>query len=664
MSSPGSSSSPAQRGVEALGVHAAVPPRHALGADADLAQRLVGRRAGGEHEVARPVEGPHRQRHRLCEAYLTRALRGVGGELGVVAAHQRQAERACDERARHPDRPGRADVDRVEGALGERLHGGGQARHADAQAGVEGDVHLGDRGETAVDGGVGADHLDLEARHAALADLFERARDPVGAADPVGHDRHPRRLPLARVELGLLAAQEGGGGGVGDRGDAALEDAPRRARRVDAPRLLCVGGRRDGLHDRLHGSAQLALVCAAGATVQVGVSEALVLHVRDQPALVELVEPDCGEPRAQQAPGVGGVEVCADGAVARLALTQQTLGHGEHRAGVRPLPTPGLATALGLDGAAAERVRGERDRGVRPLRGAALFAPRGGPPGAHVGEELRGAARGRGLRPGASDVHPRVVVAAADARAVERGYIGGRRAVELAGARAVAYLPDRERVREAPAVARGEGGADGVVGVGQRAHALAGAQVLRALLHIPAVRLQPLVVGGVDPVAEHVHRRPRLAAEVGGELLGDEHVGALGDLQHAGDRVVIGDRHEVHPAPLGQLVDLLRRGRALGQPHRPLHPQARDLRGRGVAVHVHPRHALVAPVSLPCDRALRVHTKRFGRKLRVLVTSRAPPCEGLVKRRRSVRAATNALGVCAGRHPLAEEPNKMALAGS
>ncbi len=483
----------------------------------------------------------------------------------------------------------------------------------------------------------------------------------MGAADPVGHDRHPRRLPLARVELGLLAAQEGGGGGVGDRGDAALEDAPRRARRVDASRLRCARGRRDGLYDRLHGGAQLALVCAAGAAVQVGVGEALVLHVRDQPALVELVELDRGEPRAQQTPGVGGGEVCADGALARVALAQQALGHGEHRAGVRTLPAPGHATATALcaaraaacrqaaaaraftaRAAAAERTRGERDRGVRPLRGAALFAPRGGPPGAHVGEELRGVARWRGLRPGTSDVHPRVVVAAADARAVERGDVGRRRAVQLAGARAVAHLPDRERVREAPAVARGEGSADGVVGVGQRAHALAGAQVLRALLHVPAVRLQPLVVGGVDPVAEHVHRRPRLAAEVGGELLGDEHVGALCDLQHAGDRVVVGDRHEVHPAPLGQLVDLLRRGRALGQPHRPLHPQARDLRGCGVAVHVHPRHALLAPASLRHDRALRVHTKRFGRKLRVLVTSRAPPCERLVKRR-------VAPAVCAGR---------------
>ncbi len=95
-----------------------------------------------------------------------------------------------------------------------------------------------------------------------------------------------------------------------------------------------------------------------------------------------------------------------------------------------------------------------------------------------------------------------------------------------------------------------------VVGVGQRAGDLALVHVGGAELDVAAVGLQPLVVLGRDPVAEHVHRL-RLAAEVRGQLLGDEHVGAVGDLQHAGDRVVVGDRHEVHPAALGQLVDLL-----------------------------------------------------------------------------------------------------------
>ena len=71
--------------------------------------------------------------------------------------------------------------------------------------------------------------------------------------------------------------------------------------------------------------------------------------------------------------------------------------------------------------------------------------------------------------------------------------------------------------------------ADRVVGVGERAHDLALVHVGGAHLHVAAVGLQPLVVLGGDPVAEHVHRL-RLAAEVRGQLLGDEHVGAIGDL--------------------------------------------------------------------------------------------------------------------------------------
>ncbi len=64
-----------------------------------------------------------------------------------------------------------------------------------------------------------------------------------------------------------------------------------------------------------------------------------------------------------------------------------------------------------------------------------------------------------------------------------------------------------------------------------------------------------------------------LAAEAGRELLGDEYVGTVGDLEDAVDRVVVGDRHEVHAAPLGERVDLLGRGRALGQTQGSLDPE-------------------------------------------------------------------------------------------
>ena len=60
----------------------------------------------------------------------------------------------------------------------------------------------------------------------------------------------------------------------------------------------------------------------------------------------------------------------------------------------------------------------------------------------------------------------------------------------------------------------------------------------------------------------------------------------VGDRQRAGDRVVVGDRHEVHPAALGELVDLFGRRGALGQVQRALDAELRQLRGRRVDMHV------------------------------------------------------------------------------
>jgi hypothetical protein len=126
---------------------------------------------------------------------------------------------------------------------------------------------------------------------------------------------------------------------------------------------------------------------------------------------------------------------------------------------------------------------------------------------------------------------------------------------------------------------------DRVEGVGQRTSDRVAVQVRGALLDVPRVTLEPLVVVGRDPEAEHVHLL-RLALEARGQLLGDEHVRPIGDRERAVDRVVIGDRHEVHAAPLRELVHLLRRRGALGQPERALNPEARLLRRGRVAVEV------------------------------------------------------------------------------
>ncbi len=147
--------------------------------------------------------------------------------------------------------------------------------------------------------------------------------------------------------------------------------------------------------------------------------------------------------------------------------------------------------------------------------------------------------------------------------------------------------PRRRRARPGGAGGGRMGRRHRVVGVGQCACDLPLVEVCRTQLDVAAVGLEPLVVLGRDPVAEHVHRLG-LAAEASGELLGDEHVRPVGDLEDARDRVVIGDRHEVHAPPLGPLVDLIRRRRALGQAHGALHSELGDLGGRRVAMHVHP----------------------------------------------------------------------------
>jgi hypothetical protein len=69
---------------------------------------------------------------------------------------------------------------------------------------------------------------------------------------------------------------------------------------------------------------------------------------------------------------------------------------------------------------------------------------------------------------------------------------------------------------------------------------------------------------------------------------------------------VIGDRHEVHPAALGELVDLLGRRRALGQAERAGDAELGDLGGGGVAVEIGP-HGHGPNIGLQihrfCDRA-------------------------------------------------------------
>ena len=143
-----------------------------------------------------------------------------------------------------------------------------------------------------------------------------------------------------------------------------------------------------------------------------------------------------------------------------------------------------------------------------------------------------GRRRPRRLGERAADVDSGVVVGAADGGAAVGLDVDERRQVELLGARAVAGLPDREQLRQAAAVARGQRRLDGVERVRQRGGDLVLVQILGARLDVVAVGLQPLVIVGRDPVAEDVHGLG-LALEPRGQLLGDERVGQVGDRQRA-----------------------------------------------------------------------------------------------------------------------------------
>ncbi len=201
---------------------------------------------------------------------------------------------------------------------------------------------------------------------------------------------------------------------------------------------------------------ELALVQAARPAVEVGVAEVVLLHEGDQacsPAVgIEVVELDGAQPCAQQAAGVLGGSVASRRPRRRagVGVAQQALTIAITRAG------PGARVRAG--DAAPERASGQRDRGVRPLRCAALGAARDHLARAHVREELRGRARRRGFGVGAADVDARVVVAAADADAVARGDVRRRGPVQLASARAVARLPDREQLGQPAAMAGASAG--------------------------------------------------------------------------------------------------------------------------------------------------------------------------------------------------------------
>jgi hypothetical protein len=400
--------------------------------------------------------------------------------------------------------------------------------------------------------------------------------------DPVGDQRHPGPLAAAARELRLLGPEEDGRGRVGHRRHQRLEEpAERRSRVAAGDGLRAVGDR----------GPQAAVVDAAGATVEVGVGEAVRLQMLDQLPAAQL-DPRGTQPAVEQQAGVVGTDVGGDLALPGGALAHRPLGDLQHRG--RIWSTPCRGRSVERQGAG-----GEHDRGVRPLGGAALRAEGLGPAGAQVAQKLfRRGCRGR-LGEGAPDVHAGVIVGAADSCAAVRLDVDDGGSVQLRRSRAVADLPDREELGEAAALPPGQRRGHVVEGVRESAGNPVLVKVCGAGLEIAGVGLQPLVVPGIDPVTEDVHRLG-LAGEAGGQLLGDEAVGTAGQLEAAVDRVVVGDGHEVHPAPLRQLVDLPRRGGALGQAKRALDSETRELRGGGMAMQIDPGSHRCLPLLVRC----------------------------------------------------------------
>ena len=182
-------------------------------------------------------------------------------------------------------------MDGVKVPVAERLHGGGQGGHADAQPGIEGNLDLGRRPEAPVDLRVGADDLDLEAwdPRRRISPMSESPRGCCRSRRPAATRAPSRRRAASGArcgggrcdirELGSLAARKAVAGAYGitaihdsntpcsaDRlGAGRPRVAPRPARRARPPGAGCARG-------------------PGGPAVEGRMAEALLLHQSSRPS--------------------------------------------------------------------------------------------------------------------------------------------------------------------------------------------------------------------------------------------------------------------------------------------------------------------------------------------------------------------------------------------
>ena len=342
----------------------------------------------------------------------------------------------------------------------------GRPGHADRHVGRVGEGHLGDRAEAAVDAGVGADDLDLEAGHAAVGDLGDRAGDAVDRPDAVGDQRRPagaaRRRPRARRACSSRAR------GTPSRG--------RRGPRRRTPR------RRPCAAPAQSGCSLAACASACATAPRSRRSWQRRARRKRSPwrkpsdwssassSPCSRSSSTASSQARSSARASSGSRSAPIAPAARVALGHHALGHPQHGGRIgrrrRPRRAPSVRTAIAIAACAHLAADPWSPPAItRPARRCAR-------------NSLRRGCR-RGLRPRPPDVDAGVVVGAADADAAAGLDVDPRGLVELGRAGAVADLPGAEQLREPPAMAGGERGGDGVERVRERARDLVLVEVRR-----------------------------------------------------------------------------------------------------------------------------------------------------------------------------------------
>ena len=422
--------------VEALDVDAALPAAQATGVSAEGDNRGVGGGARGEDRRRSRVEGAEPGAGQRLQGAVATAHPGVSGDLGVVAGEQRHAGNPAHQRRRDPGRSGGGYVDEVIGALRQGLDQVRQARDAEGHPFVEGDLQLRRGGQAAVDAGVGADDVDVEAGDAALANLFDRVGDPMHRADPVGDHRNPLPLPTPVPQLRFLGAEESGGRRIRHRRYQRLEEPGDRSGKVT------VGDSLPTTVDRL---PQTTVMPAPGPPVQISMGEPIRLQVVDQLPPPK-IQPHSVQPSLQQSPSILRPNISSNLPLPGSSLPNHPFGHLQHSGRIRTSnsargeggdPLPGPSPLLSGEGVPSlphhKRSRRQSHSRMSPLSSAALFPMRFNVPVAHMPKKLfRRRGRGR-LGEGAADVDAGMVVGTADAGAAVGLDVDGGGHVQLGG---------------------------------------------------------------------------------------------------------------------------------------------------------------------------------------------------------------------------------------